>query len=72
MGKEDEKHVGAVGIVIKRDFRGILIEKAVIFACWNEQEKWGLKVLPLSVFANNKHAMHVYEKGWVRADRLDS
>lgn len=57
-----QKHVGVVGIVIKRGFRDSGIGTAMLRALLEQAQKMGLKVLTLSAFASNKRAIHVYEK----------
>lgn len=57
-----EKHVGVIGIVIKKGFRDLRIGTRMMQTLVNEAKKQSLKVLTLSAFASNKRAIHVYEK----------
>jgi len=59
-----QKHVGVVGIVIKRGFRELGIGTAMMRVLIEQAEKMGMKVLTLTAFASNKRAIHVYEKVW--------
>lgn len=62
-----QKHVGVVGIVIKKGFRELGIGTAMMRALIEQAEKMGMKVLTLTAFASNKRAIHVYEKvGFVK------
>lgn len=57
-----DKHVGSIGIAIKRGFRDVGIGTEMMKALIEQGRAMGLKVLTLSVFENNKRAIHVYEK----------
>lgn len=57
-----DKHVGSLGIAIKKGFRNIGIGTQMMNALINEGREMGLKVLTLTAFANNRRAIHVYEK----------
>jgi RimJ/RimL family protein N-acetyltransferase len=57
-----EKHVGVIGIVIKKGFRDLGIGTRMMQTLVDEAKKKALKVLTLSVFASNERAIHVYEK----------
>ncbi len=57
-----DKHVGSIGIAIRKGFRDIGVGTEMMKALINQGRKMGLKVLTLSAFANNEHAIHVYEK----------
>lgn len=57
-----QKHVGLVGVIIKKGFRDIGIGTEIMKTLELQARSMGLKVLTLSVFANNKRAIHVYEK----------
>lgn len=66
-----DKHVGVIGIVIKKDFRNLGIGTRMMQTLVDEAKKKGLKVLTLSVFASNKHAIHVYENvGFVQTGMI--
>jgi len=56
------KHVGVVGIIIKKGFREIGIGTEVLKTLVEQAQKMGLKILTLSAFATNKRALHIYEK----------
>jgi RimJ/RimL family protein N-acetyltransferase len=56
------KHVGVVGIVIKKGFRELGIGTVMMKALVEQAKKMGMKVLTLTAFASNKLAIHVYEK----------
>jgi RimJ/RimL family protein N-acetyltransferase len=57
-----QKHVGVVGIVIKKDFRELGIGTVMMGFLIEQAKKMGMKVLTLTAFASNKRAIHVYEK----------
>jgi RimJ/RimL family protein N-acetyltransferase len=57
-----QKHVGVVGIVIKKGFRELGIGTAMMRVLIEQAKKMGMKILTLTAFASNKRAMHVYEK----------
>jgi RimJ/RimL family protein N-acetyltransferase len=57
-----QKHVGVVGIVIKRGFRELGIGTTMMRVLIEQAEKMDMKVLTLTAFASNKRAIHVYEK----------
>jgi putative acetyltransferase len=61
-GKGSEAHVGVVGIVVKKGFRGLGIGAEMMRALIKYGEKVGLRLLVLSVFATNVGAVHVYKK----------
>ena len=57
-----ERHVGTIGIAIRDGFREIGIGTEMIKTQIDHAKSMGLKVLTLSVFANNERAHHVYHK----------
>jgi RimJ/RimL family protein N-acetyltransferase len=57
-----EKHVGIVGIAIRRGFRDLGIGTEILKSLLEQAKKMSLKVLTLTAFARNKRAVHVYEK----------
>jgi len=57
-----QKHVGVVGIVIKKGFRELGIGTAIMQALVEQAKKMGMEVLTLTAFVSNKRAIHVYEK----------
>jgi RimJ/RimL family protein N-acetyltransferase len=57
-----DKHVGVIGIVIKKGFRDVGIGTEIMKTLVEHARKTGLKVLTLSAFATNQRAIHVYEK----------
>lgn len=67
----DEKHVGVLGIIIKRGYRELGIGTEIMKALVEQTTTLGLKVLTLHVFATNKRAIHVYEKvGFIQTGRI--
>jgi RimJ/RimL family protein N-acetyltransferase len=65
------KHVGVIGIVIKKGFRDLGIGTVMMQALVEQARAMGLKVLTLSAFATNERAIHVYEKvGFVQTGRI--
>ena len=56
------RHVGIIGIAIKKGFRGIDIGTEMMNALEEHARKVGLKILTLTVFANNQHAINLYKK----------
>jgi len=70
-GRGYEKHVGVIGIAIRSGFRDLGIGTEMMKALMEHAKNVGLKVLTLAAFANNKRAIHVYEKaGFVRTGRV--
>lgn len=67
----DEKHVGVLGIVIKKGFRDMGIGTEMMKTLVDKASALGLKLLMLHVFATNERAIYVYEKtGFVQTDRI--
>jgi len=56
------RHVGGVGIGIKKGYRDIGIGTEMLRTLIAQAKKVDLKMLTLSVFSTNKRAIHVYEK----------
>jgi RimJ/RimL family protein N-acetyltransferase len=56
-----EKHLGVVGIIVRRGFRDLGIGTAMMRVLLEQAQEMGLNVLTLSTFASNKRAIHVYE-----------
>ena len=56
------RHVGGVGIGIKKGYRDVGIGTEMLKTLIAQAKKAGLKMLTLSVFSTNKRAIHVYEK----------
>jgi RimJ/RimL family protein N-acetyltransferase len=56
------RHVGVLGIIIKKGFRDVGIGTEMMSTLIAKAREMGLKVLILSAFASNKRAIHVYEK----------
>ena len=66
-----DRHVGSIGIAIKKGFRDIGIGTEMMNALIKQGREMGLKVLTLTAFANNKRAIHVYEKlGFQQTGRI--
>jgi RimJ/RimL family protein N-acetyltransferase len=65
------KHVGELGIFVKREYRdkgigGLMMRQALKYA-----RKEGMKIVKLSSFANNDRAIHLYKKlGFKKAGLL--
>jgi len=57
-----QKHVGVVGIVIKKDFRELGIGTVMMRVLIEQSKKMGIKILTLTAYSTNKRAIHVYEK----------
>lgn len=57
-----EEHISAVAIIIKRGFRELAIETAMMRILMAQAEGMGIEVLTLAAFASNRRALHVYEK----------
>lgn len=65
------RHLGVIGIAIKKGFRGIGIGTEMMKVLQEYARKVGLKVLTLTVFANNQHAINLYKKmGFVETGRI--
>jgi ribosomal protein S18 acetylase RimI-like enzyme len=56
------RHVGVIGIAVKKGFRSIGIGTEMMRALEEHARKVGLKVLTLTVFSNNQHAINLYKK----------
>ncbi len=56
------KHVGGLGIAIKKGYRDIGIGTGMLKTLLSQAEKMGLKIVLLNVFSTNERAIHVYEK----------
>lgn len=66
-----DKHLGGIGIAIKKGFRDSGIGTEMMKTLVEQGKSWGLKVLMLTVFANNARALHVYRKiGFVETGRI--
>lgn len=66
-----DKHVGGVGIAIRKGFRDMGVGTEIMQALIGQARVMGLKVLWLSVFESNKRAIHVYEKvGFTQTGRI--
>jgi len=66
-----EKHVGVIGIAIRSAFRELGIGTEMMKTLIEQARTIGLKVLTLTAFATNKHAIHVYEKvGFEQTGRI--
>jgi RimJ/RimL family protein N-acetyltransferase len=66
-----EKHVGVLGIVVKRGFRDSGIGTEMMETLVQQATDLGLKVLTLQAYATNERAIHVYEKvGFVQTGRV--
>jgi len=57
-----DKHVGTIGIAIKKGFRDIGVGTEMMNALIKQGREMSLKVLTLTAFANNKRAIHLYQK----------
>ncbi len=55
-------HVGAIGIIILKEYRDMGIGTEMLKQLIAQARKRGLKILTLGVFETNKRAKHVYEK----------
>ncbi len=60
-----DKHVGSIGIAIRKGFRDLGIGTEMMKTLVEQAKVMGLKVLVLSAFANNQRAIHVYENSGV-------
>jgi len=66
-----DKHVGSIGIAIKKGFRDVGIGTEMMNALIKRGRVMGLKVLTLTAFANNERAIHVYGKlGFEKTGRI--
>ena len=66
-----EAHLGVIGIAIRNGFRDLGIGTEMMKTMIRQAEKMELKALTLTTFANNKRAIHVYEKvGFVQTGRV--
>lgn len=70
-GKGSEKHVGIIGIAIKRGYRDTGIGTCIIKVLIEQAKRMGLQVLILSAYATNIRAIHVYESlGFIQVGRI--
>jgi len=66
-----DRHVGSIGIIIVDGFRGLGIGTEMMRTLIEQARKTGLKVLTLSVYANNEPAKHLYRKvGFTEIGRI--
>ena len=66
-----DRHVGVIGIAIRKDFRDLGVGAEIMRMLVEQGRKMGLKVLTLSAFASNERAIRVYEKmGFVQTGRI--
>jgi len=64
-------HVGVVGILVGKGFRGLGVGTAIMHTLMEEAKKLGLTVLELTAFESNKRAIHVYQKiGFVQTGKV--
>lgn len=71
--RKDASHVGEVGISVLSDYRNLSIGTEMMKLLLYESKKAGLKVLVLSLYGDNKHARHIYEKlGFKETGRIPS
>jgi putative acetyltransferase len=57
-----EDHVGNIGIAIKKGYRDIGIGTEMMRTLINQGQTMGLRIFTLTAFADNKRAIHLYEK----------
>lgn len=55
-------HVGELGMFVKKDYRDKGIGELMIRQALKYAHKEGIKIVKLSVFANNNRAIHLYRK----------
>ena len=55
-------HVGELGIFIKKGYRDKGIGELMMQQALKYANKEGIKIVKLSVFANNDRAIHLYKK----------
>ncbi len=66
-----DRHVGGIGIAIREGYRDIGIGTQMMKTLIKQARKMSLKVLTLSAFESNKHAIRVYQKvGFVQTGRI--
>jgi RimJ/RimL family protein N-acetyltransferase len=66
-----EKHVGVIGIAIRKGFRNLGIGTEMMKTLVKQAREMDLKVLTLTAFASNKRAINVYERvGFVQTGRI--
>ncbi|MEM1563067.1 MAG: GNAT family N-acetyltransferase [Candidatus Bathyarchaeia archaeon] len=65
------RHVGFIGIAVKKGFRGVGIGTEMMKALEEHARNMDLKVLVLTVFANNQPAIDLYKKmGFIETGRI--
>lgn len=65
------RHVGTLGIALRKESRGIGIGTKLVQLCLAESKKIGIKVVKIYVFDSNKKAMKFYKKfGFKEAGRI--
>jgi RimJ/RimL family protein N-acetyltransferase len=62
---------GRIGIIVKKEFRGLGIGKQILITLREYAALLGVKTLSLTVFATNSKAIKLYEKvGFVEVERV--
>ena len=65
------RHVGAIGIIIKKGYRDVGIGTEMLKQLIAQARERGVKIVALGVFETNKRAKHVYEKlGFCECGRI--
>ncbi|MBI4019909.1 MAG: GNAT family N-acetyltransferase [Candidatus Aenigmarchaeota archaeon] len=60
---EVSTHSGDLGIAITKEYRGIGIGPALLdVVCFLAKKRMRLKIVKFTVYSENRHAIHVYEK----------
>jgi len=61
-GGDNEHPVGAIGIIVKKDYRNLGIGTEILKTLLEQAVFFGLQKMTINVFATNKRAIHVYKK----------
>jgi ribosomal protein S18 acetylase RimI-like enzyme len=65
------KHIGNIGIAVKRGYRDIGIGTSIIKTLISKAKVMNMTVIDLAVVSSNKRAIHVYEKlGFIETGRI--
>jgi len=60
MGRGYSRHVGAIGVGVKRGYRDVGVGTALLNALISPAKTMDLELLTLTVFSSNTRAIHVY------------
>lgn len=62
VGRSREPHVGTIGLMVDKDFRGQGLGKELLKIILAQAKKMGLKIVELNLFSDNIAAINLYKK----------